>query len=380
MDNPCVQAWIQRPEALDDGWVRLGVALSLCAAAVTFFRQAAVPGLAASALGAAVMVTILYVTYHYIGIRTIGPLWPGASRGLAVGLLLFCLCPPGLPPWLMFSLAALAVLVEGALSGLPVPLALSGVLILWPLAWLWHVHSGLGYVGPFQLRPQFDPTAIWTRFQLEVDPLRLYTGNVAGPLGATSFGLSMIGFVLLAYIRKVSWAFLLVFFCPIAVAMAVTRQSLPTYLISGAAVVFAGLVAAETRKLPPAIWWKVGAGLGAGLLSALLLLRGAGYEAYGAGVLGALLVVSLFQLFGLAGSPAVIAGEQVKAGQEVPARVRPGRLAALVVLAPAGLALVWRDEALPRTQRQVLAGLGVVLYLAAIGGALLWLWLLRLPA
>ena len=54
----------------------------------------------------------------------------------------------------------------------------------------------------------------------------------------------MIGFVILAYIRSASWAFLLAFLAPIAVAMAVTRQSLPTYLINGAAVVFAGVVAA----------------------------------------------------------------------------------------------------------------------------------------
>jgi hypothetical protein len=375
-----VQAWTQSPEAVDDGLVRLAVALGLCGAAVGFFRQDAAPGVAAAALGAGVMLAVLYVSYHFIGIRRMGPLWPGLARGLAVGLLLFCLCPPGLPTWLLFALAALAVLLEGALGGLAMPLALSGLLVVWPMAWLWHVFSGLGYVGPFQLRPQIDPIALWTKFQLELDPLRLYTGNVAGPLGATSFGLAMIGFVLLAYIRKASWAFLMLFFAPIAVAMAITRQSLPTYLINGAAVVFAGVVAAETRKLPPAIWWKGGAGLLAGTLSAVLLLRGAGYEAYGAGVLGVLLLVSLFQLFGLAGSPAVIPGGKEKAGHEVAARVRPGRLTALVVFPPAGLALVWRDQALPRAQRQILAGLGLLLYLAAVSAAVLWLWVLRLPA
>jgi hypothetical protein len=305
------------------------------------------------------MVAMLYVGYHYVGIRRIGLLYPGAARGLAVGLLLFCLCPPGLPAGLLFGLAALAVLLEGALSGLAVPVALSGVLVVWPVAWLWHLHTGLGYVGPFQLRPMLDPIALWTRFQLEIDPLRLYTGNVAGPLGATSMGLAMIGFVLLAYVRSASWAFLVAFF---------------------AAVVFAGLVAAETRKLPPAIWWKAGAGLAAGLLSSALLLRGAGYEAYGGGVLVPLLLVSLFQLFGLAGTPAVIPEDWGKAGQVVTARARPGRLAALVVFAPAGAALVWRDQGLPRAQRQILAGLGTLLYLAAVAGALLWLWLLRLPA
>jgi hypothetical protein len=257
--------------------------------------------------------------------------------------------------------------------------ALSGLLVVWPAAWFWHLHTGVGYVGPFQLRPMLDPIALWTKFQLEIDPLRLYTGNVAGPLGATSMGLAMIGFVVLAYVKKASWAFLVSFFVPIALAVAATRQSLSTYLVSGAAVVFAGLVAAETRKLPPTIWWKIGAGLAAGLLSAALLLRGAGYEAYGAGVLVALMLVSLFQLFGLTGSPAVIPEDWGKAGEVVTARARPGRLAALVVFAPAGAALVWRDQGLPRAQRQILAALGILLYLAAVAGALLWLWVLRLP-
>ena len=129
------------------------------------------------------MLAVLYVSYRFVGIRRMGRLWPGAGRGLAVGLLLFCLCPPGLPPWLLFGLAALAVLLEGALGGWGVPVALSGLLVLWPLAWLWHAHSGLGYVGPFQLRPQLDPIALWTKFQLELDPLRLYTGNVAAHWG-----------------------------------------------------------------------------------------------------------------------------------------------------------------------------------------------------
>lgn len=375
-----MQTWTQRPESIDDGWVRLGVALLLSAAAVGLFRQDAVPGLAAAALGAGAMLAVVYVGYHVIGIRRVGLVWPGFGRGLAVGLLLFCLCPPGLPPGLLFGLAAVAVLLEGAITGLSVPVALSGLLIVWPVAWFWHAHTGLGYVSPFQLRPQLDPMALWTRFQLEIDPLRLCTGNVAGPLGATSFGLAMIGFTVLAYIRKVSWAFLLAFLAPIAVVMAVTRQSLPVYIVSGAAVVFAGLVGAETRKLPLAVRWKIGAGVAAGVLSAGLLFRGAGYEAYGAGVLAVLMLVSLFQLFGLAGSPAVIPQSREEAGREVTARVRPGRLAALVVFSPAGLVLVWRDDALPRAQRQILAGLGMLLYLAAIGGAVLWLWLLRLPA
>jgi hypothetical protein len=374
-----VQRWIGRPEPLDEGPARLGIAVVLSGAALGLFRQEAAPGLAASAAGALLVVATLWVGYHWIGLRGVGRLWPGAAVGMATGLLLFCLSPPGLPVALSFSLAVLAVLVEGAFRGLRVPLAIGGVLIAWPLAWLWHAHSGMGYVSPFVLRPQPEPIGLWSNFQLELDPLRLYTGNVAGPLGATSFGLAMIGFTVLAYLRRASWLFLLAFFLPIAAAMAGAGQSLPVYLISGPAVVFAGLIAADTLKLPPAASWKVGAGLGCGVLSALLLLRGGGSDSYGAGILLVLLLVALFQLFGLAGSPALIRGERDQPRPHVAQARAPSQLGALVAFAPLGLLLVWRDRSLPRAQRQILTGLGLLLYVAAVGGGLLWLWALRLP-
>jgi hypothetical protein len=375
-----VDRWIGHPDAVEQGPVRLAIAVVLSGAALGFFRQQAGPGLAAAAAGSSLVVATVWVFYHRVGLRWVGRLSPGAALGLATGLLVFCLCPPGLPAGLVFTLAVAAVLVEGAIRGLRVPLAVGGVMIAWPVAWLWHIQSGMGYIGPFVLRSQLEPIALWSKFQLELDPLRLYTGNVAGPLGATSFGLAMIGFTLLAYVRKASWLFLLAFFVPIAAAMVGAGQSLPVYLISGPALVFAGLVAADTTKLPPAASWRVGAGAAGGLLSALLLLRGGGSESYGAGILAVLLLVSLFQLFGLAGSPAVIRGERDHPKAQPSQSVAPGQLAALVLFAPLGLLMVWRDKTLPRSQRQILAGLGLLLFLGAVVGALLWLWALRLPA
>jgi len=243
------------------------------------------------------------------------------------------------------------------------------------------VHAGGGYLSPFQLRPQLEPIALWTKFQLELDTVRLYTGNVAGALGSTSFGLAMLGFLVLAFLRRASWLFLLAFFVPIAAVIALTHNSLPVYLVSGTAVVLAGLVAADVRRLPLGTPWRVGAGGVAGLLTAALLLRGGGSESYAEGIIAISLLVSLFQLFGLAGSPAVISETHPDGGRPEPGRkTSPAQLAALVVFPPAGLLMVWRDESLPPSQRQILAGLGLTLYILVIGGALLWLWALRLPA
>ncbi len=387
-ERPQLSAWrraavslISHPDAANDGPVRLVVAAMLSGAAVLFFRQEAIPRLVASVVGALLVLFVLYVGYHRIGLRPTGRLWPGFSRGLAAALLLFCLCPPGVPAVLLLALAALAVLVDGALRGLAFPLAIGGVMVAWPLAWLWHVHAGGDFLAPFQLRSQLDPITLWTRFQLELDPARLYAGNVAGPLGATSFGLVGIGFLVLAFLRRASWTFAAAFYAPIAVVMTVTHNSLPVYMVNGSALLWAGIVAGDTRRLPPSTIWRAAAGAASGCLGAYLLFRGGGPESYGFAVLGGALLLSLFQLFGLSGSPAVISGahpERARAAPTGSASVL--QLAAMVIFAPLGLLLVWRDQSLPPSQRRLLGVLGLLLYAVVLSGALVWFWDLRLPA
>src|SRR5258708_28067344 len=341
-DRPQLSAWrraavnvISQPDAANDGPVRLAVAAVLSGAAVLFFRQEALPELAASIVGALAIVLGLYLGYHRIGLRPTGRLWPGFSRGLATALLLFCLCPPGLPPTLMVVLAAPAVLVDGALRGLVVPLAVSGVMVAWVLAWLWHVQAGADFLAPFQLRSQLDPIRLWARFQLELDPVPLYARNVPGPLGATSFGLVGIGFLVLAFLRRASWAFAAAFYAPIAMVMVVTHNSLPVYLINGGALLWAGIVAGETRRLPPSRVWRARAGAAARCLGAYLLLRGGGPESYGFAVTGGALLLSLFQVFGLSGSPAMLsaAPPDIEKAAATGAASLP-QLAAMIVFAP----------------------------------------------
>src|SRR5258708_34880730 len=129
-ERPQLSGWrraavrlISHPVSTSDGPVGLAVAAALSGAAVLFFRQQAVPELVATIVGALAIVLGLYLGYHRIGLRPTGRLWPGFSRGLATALLLFCLCPPGLPPTLMLVLPALAVLVVGAPPRLAVPRA-----------------------------------------------------------------------------------------------------------------------------------------------------------------------------------------------------------------------------------------------------------------
>ncbi|HEV3232170.1 MAG TPA: hypothetical protein VG245_07940 [Candidatus Dormibacteraeota bacterium] len=375
------EAFLARPAMADEGRLRLGVTVVLAAAGLAFFRLAALPVLAGALVGALALLTGLYVGFHTLGRRSFGRVWPGASRGLGTGLLVFCLCPPGTPPWLAALLSAVAGLIEGRLRRVALPLALNGALVVWPLAWAWQAHADLGFVRPFDLRPLEEPIKLWTQAQIALDPVRLYTGNVPGLLGATSFGLVALGVLVLAYARRASWAYLAAAAAPVLLGVAVARQPLTVYLVSGPALAFAGLIGADARRLPKAVAWRVGGGVAAGLIALALLRAGAGLSAYGAGVLTAGAGVALFQLFGLAGAPAVV--RTAPAGAHVPSvRGLPGlaQAAALVVFLPLGLLLIWRDPSLSRSAKASLTSVGLGLYVFAGAAAVAWVNLIRLPA
>lgn len=374
-----VAAAITDVEHIDDGRLRLVVAVVLSGAAVVFFRQYALQTLGTTLAGGVAVIAVLYLGFHRVGIRRFGRIWPGASRSLAVALLVGCLCPPDLPLPLTAALGAGAVLVEGLQRRMVVPVALGGVLVAWVVAWVWRNQFGLPLLAPFQLRPLDEPIILWTRFQLQVDPVRLYTGNVAGPLGATSFGLAALGFLVLAYARRASWAYLVGLSIPPIVVLAAARQPLTIYLLCGQAMVLGGIVAAESRRLPFLWQWRFGAGLIAGGVSAALLLRGLGGVAFGAGIVAAAATLSAFQLFGLTGTPGAVPAVPERRPAAVSQRLTV-RLALLVLVAPLGLYELWRDETVPNPQRVTMVVLGAVLYVAALAGSMTWLWLLRVPA
>jgi len=288
-------------------------------------------------------------------------------------------------------LAALAVAVEAVEKKALVPLALSGVTVAWLLAWLWQYRTGTPYIAPFDFHVLDEPITLWVRFQTTIEPVRTYAGQVAGPLGATSFGLAAIATLLLSYARAVSWHLVLAFYLPVLVMTLLGQHPLPVYLLNAPALVFVALLAADSRRLPGSVAWRLAMGLLGGTTSALLLLSGAGVQAFGLGVAVSTGLVAVFQFFGLAGAPGAVERRDEARRDHEPAAEEPrlpapaGRrasvlqLVTLAVFLPAGLALVWRDGSLERSQRTALVSMGSVLYLAAVAASLAWFWSLRLP-
>jgi hypothetical protein len=384
-----LQRFLAQPELEDEGLLRLACTVLLAAAGLFFFRQRALPVLLGCMVGGGLLLALLWAGFHRLGMRPFGSYWPGLYQGLVTAMLVFCVMPPGIPPVLAALLAALAVAIEGVERRALVPLAASGVTAAWLLAWVWQSRTGTPFIAPFDLHVLDEPVTLWVRFSTAIDPVRIYAGQAAGPLGATSFGLVAIVTLLLSYARAVSWQAVLAFYAPIALLCLVDRLPLHVYLVDGPALLFAAVVAGQSRRLPRTVPWRVATGLLGGVVAALMLAAGSGYQAFGLGVAVSTALVSVFQFFGLAGAPGVLdptlaAADEVPVPEQVVVAPRTGRTSAVQVLAlaafmPAGLVMVWRDGGLARAQRMALVLMGLVLYLTVVGAGLAWLWVFRLP-
>jgi hypothetical protein len=243
-------SFLIEPVLVDEFQLRLPLAMVLAAAAVFFFRQAAWPAVVVTLVSALVTLGLVWTGFHRLGSRRIGAMWPGVARGLATALMLVCLLPPLLPLPLVAALAAMAVILEGRLRQAVLPLAFGGLPLGWVLGWAWQARNSLSYVSPFDLRHLEDPVRLWNHFEVAVDPGRLYSGNVAGLLGVSSFGLVALTVLVLAYARKSSGAYVLGYAVAIASMVVATGQPLSVYLLSGPGLAFAGLVGGDLRRLP----------------------------------------------------------------------------------------------------------------------------------
>ncbi|MFY9615131.1 MAG: hypothetical protein WAT58_06990, partial [Candidatus Dormiibacterota bacterium] len=354
-----LSATLGNSDGLDESRLRLGIAVLLSLGALYFFRLSAAETLGAALGSGLAVLVVLYIGFHQVGLREFSRLWPGASRGLATALLVACLCPPGLPHALVAALSALAVLSEGVQRRLGAPVALNGVLIAAGIAWLWWARTDMTLVAPITMRPQDEPIMLWTQFQLQIDPLRLYAGNVAGPIGATSFGLATVGVLVLGYARRVSWLYLAGFLVAPVVALSVNHQPLEVYLLCGEGVVLVGIVGAEVGRLPQAWHFRLAVGLLGGAITAVLFVRGMGAVAYGIGALGAAVVLTALQVFDILGArtPTPVGAPTARAATaRAPSPLAQGsfgplQLALLVLLPPVGLFFLWRNQSVPDTQR-----------------------------
>jgi hypothetical protein len=162
------------------------------------------------------------------------------------------------------------------------------------------------YVNPANGAHFGDPIATWYRFfspaSAPIDPVRLYVGNVPGPVFATSLLAVAVGIAWLAYARRVSLVVLVGFLAGAALAIYTFQWNALFQLDSGPTWFVAGLLLADRRLLPESWSIRPVLGFAGGLFAVGLRHNGYGIEAAFFTVAAVQAVMALFVLAYWAGS------------------------------------------------------------------------------
>lgn len=138
------------------------------------------------------------------------------------------------------------------------------------------------YVSPGTGAPMAEPIRLWLDYYggaaAPIDPVKLYVGNVAGPVFATSVLAVAIGGAWLWYAGRISILVLLTFLIGALVPITMYHWSASYQLDSGPLWFAAALVLADRRALPTSPVGRPLLGLAAGLVAMGARARGFAVE------------------------------------------------------------------------------------------------------
>jgi hypothetical protein len=216
------------------------------------------------------------------------------------------------------EIAALAVVLELLRARyIPAIRAQAGLLALAAVALITR-SAPFAYINPASGRAFGDPINVWFHFfspvSAPIDPIRLYVGNVPGPVFATSLLAVAIGAAWFAYARRVSLVVLITFLVGALVPIYSFHWDYLFQLDSAPMWFVAALVLSDRRLLPGSWAIRPVLGFGAGLLSVALRRSGYGIEASYFVVAGVQAVMAVFVLLFWAGS---LASERWKRNQRL---------------------------------------------------------------
>ncbi len=259
------------PGTLPAGTITAIAVAPSVAAGLVFFRIRALEGLLiALAVG---------IALHVLAARLKRP--PRASPELAA-VIGVALCGPASPPSLLATIALLAGLLELARAKTLPGLHAQGGLIAFGAVFLASRGAVSGYLNPGGLHPLSEPVRLWAAYgaggTAPIDPVRMYVGNVPGPLFATSLLAVVIGLAWFWYARRLSLVVLLAFAAGSGVMIADQGWNPTFHLDSGPTWFVVGLLLADRAALPDTRPARPLLGLSAGLVAMALRARGLGIE------------------------------------------------------------------------------------------------------
>ena len=147
-----------------------------------------------------------------------------------------------------------------------------------------YVTSATGaYLNPSTQKPFADPIGIWLTYfggsAAPIDPIRLYVGNVAGPVFATSLLAIAISVAWLWYARRLSLVVLIGLLIGALIPISLYHWD-PLFQLDSGPLWFVGALILADRRLLPGSWAvRPLMGLAGGLVSISLRYRGFGIEA-----------------------------------------------------------------------------------------------------
>jgi Na+-transporting NADH:ubiquinone oxidoreductase subunit NqrB len=288
-----------RPATLPDNLV-IGLALlPPIAAGLVIFRLPAAEMLAVALIGGLVGTIVAQVLWRHQRPR------PGVGALIAA---VFGVALVGAGARLIFAveIVVLAVVLELLRARYIPAIRAQAGLIAFATVTLVTRGATLTYFDPSGGSNRRDPIATWDQLFHQaawtLDPVKLYVGNVPGPVFATSLLAVAVGVAWLAYARRVSLAALIGFLAAALVAVFYFHWDALFHLDSGPTWFVAGLLLANRRYLPQASVLRPVLGFAVGLFAIGLRKRGLGIEATYLSVATLQTVMAVFVLAYWAGS------------------------------------------------------------------------------
>jgi hypothetical protein len=281
---------VLHPENLSASWV-FGIALTPCVAAgIWLFREPAV-----LMLGVALGVGLgLHVLARLLGLPTgLGPTVPALVGVSLIG--------PGAEAGWSVIVATAAGLLELTRASL-VPSARNETGILAYAVVFLAARGGMGldhYVAPGSGRALAEPVRLWLDFfsasQAPIDPVRLYVGNVPGPVFATSLLAVAIATAWFWYARRLSLVVVAGFVLGALVPIKLMDWNAGFQLESGPLWFTVALVLADRDRLPAGMWSRPLLGFATGVVAVALRTRGVAVEGVVIAVAGLQMAVSVVE-------------------------------------------------------------------------------------
>ncbi len=181
------------------------------------------------------------------------------------------------------EIALIAVILELLRARFIPAIRAQGGLLAYALVALVTRGAPFKYINPASGLPFGDPISVWYHFfgpaSAPIDPIRLYVGNVPGPVFATSLLAVAVGAAWFAYARRLSLVVLITFLAGGLLAVRSLHWDYLFQLDSGPMWFVAALMLADRRLLPSSWAIRPFMGFAAGFLAVGLRRSGYGVEA-----------------------------------------------------------------------------------------------------